>query len=167
MALDYYRLLGIPPDADQHRIRAVYRSLAKRFHPDTNHGSEAAAELFRQVNAAYRTLSDPQRRVRYDQDLARRNEGKPPAERAAAAASADPGQKFSRFVSSLLDAIFGHETSAAVSPPAPVARPVQRPKVKTPAFNFYYHVALEKDLPVYRCGRDGIYRKVPRKKPPA
>ena len=71
MALNYYRLLGIPPDAGQRRIKSAYRSLAKRFHPDRNSGSETAAELFRQANQAYRVLSDPALRAHYDKKLAK------------------------------------------------------------------------------------------------
>ena len=163
MALDYYRLLGIPPNADQHRIRCAYRSLAKRFHPDTNHGSEAAAELFRQVNNAYRILSDPARRECYDEEQARRNPRKVAADPVKPASNLDPAQKFNRFVNSLLDAIFAPEEAPA--PPKP-ARPVAVKPTKTPSFNFFYHRALEKEKPVYRCGSDGVFRKVPRKKSP-
>ena len=67
MALNYYRLLGIPPDSGQKKIKSAYRSLSKRFHPDRNKGSETAAELFRQVNHAYQILSDPKRRKLYDE----------------------------------------------------------------------------------------------------
>lgn len=163
MALDYYRLLGIPPDADQQRIRSAYRSLAKRFHPDTNRGSEAAAELFRQVNNAYRILSDPARRVRYDEELAKRQQSRPtPA--AKPTANLDPAQKFSRFVNSLLEAIFAPDEAPAT--PAPV-RPIVAKPNKTPSFNFFYHRALEKEKPQYRRGSDGVFRKVQRKKPPA
>jgi molecular chaperone DnaJ len=164
MALDYYRLLGIPPDADQHRIRAAYRSLAKRFHPDTNHGSEAAAELFRQVNDAYRILSDPARRARYDEELARRNQSLPKAVPVKPASNLDPAQKFSRFVNSLLEAIFAPEQVPAAAVPA---RPVSAKPNKSPSFNFFYHRALEKEKPQYRRGSDGVFRKVPRKNPPA
>ncbi|MBW6508654.1 MAG: J domain-containing protein [Desulfuromonadales bacterium] len=164
MALDYYRLLGIPPDADQQRIRSAYRSLAKRCHPDTNRGSEAAAELFRQVNNAYRILSDPARRVRYDEELAKRNQRQAAATAVKPASSLDPAQKFSRFVNSLLDAIFAPD--AVPVAPTPV-RPVVAKPNKTPSFNFFYHRALEKEKPQYRRGSDGVFRKVPRKKPPA
>ena len=162
MALDYYRLLGIPPDADPQRIRSAYRSLAKRFHPDTNHGSEAAAELFRQVNNAYRILSDPARRARYDEELAKRNPRKIAADPAKASPALDPAQKFNRFVNSLLDAIFAPDEAPA--PPKPT-RPVAAKPNKTPSFNFFYHRALEKEKPLYRCGSDGVFRKVQRKKP--
>ncbi len=163
MALDYYRLLGIPPDADQHRIRSAYRSLAKRCHPDTNHGSDAAAELFRQINNAYRILSDPARRARYDEELAKGTHNKPASAPVKPASNLDPAQKFSRFVNSLLEAIFAPEQvpSAPASP-----RPVTAKPNKTPSFNFFYHRALEKQKSQYRRGSDGVFRKVPRKKPP-
>ena len=162
MALNYYRLLGVPPDADQQRIRSAYRSLAKRFHPDTNRGSEAAAELFRQVNNAYRILSDPARRARYDEELAERNRSNSSAPSTGPVATFDPAQKFNRFVNSLLEAIFAPEPA----PPVPPARPVAAKPTKTPSFNFFYHRALEKEKPQYKRGRDGVFRKQPRKKPP-
>jgi len=162
MALDYYRLLGIPPDADLQRIRTAYRSLAKRFHPDTNRGSEAAAELFRQVNNAYRILADPARRARYDEELARRTQSKSANAPVKPVSNLDPTQKFSRFINSLLEAIFAPEEVPAA--PTPV-RPVVARSDKTPSFNFFYHRALEKEKPQYRRGNDGVYRKVPRKKP--
>ncbi|HMB17151.1 MAG TPA: J domain-containing protein [Pelovirga sp.] len=140
MALNYYRLLGIPPDADQGRIRASYRSLAKRFHPDTNRGSESAAELFRQVNNAYRILSDPARRARYDEEQARRTRSKPARAPVKPVSNLDPTQKFSRFINSLLEAIFAPEEVPAA--PSPV-RPVTTKPNKTPSFNFFYHRALE------------------------
>ncbi len=163
MALDYYRLLGIPPDADQQRIRAVYRKLAKRFHPDANHGSEAAAELFRQVTNAYQVLSDPQRRAEYDRTLKLRPQ---PAE-VRPSASVDPRKKFNRFVSSLLSAIFGPDETPAPKPAATgkTPPPQQQTSRTRPAFNFYYHMAMEKGAPVYRCGKDGVYRKTPKRKP--
>lgn len=164
MALDYYRLLGIPADADQQRIRSAYRSLAKRCHPDTNRGSETAAELFRQVSNAYRILSDPARRARYDEELAKQQQRKTTSAPAKSTAHLDPAQKFSRFVNSLLEAIFAPEEAPVA--PTPV-RPVVTKPNKTPSFNFFYHRALEKEKPQYRRGSDGVFRKVPRNKPPA
>ncbi len=163
MALDYYRLLGIPTDADLPRIRTAYRSLAKRFHPDTNHGSEAAAELFRQVNNAYRILADPARRARYDEELARRLQTKVTSASDKPTANLDPAQKFSRFLNSLLEAIFAPDEVPVA--PTPVRPVVTRPN-KAPSFNFFYHRALEKEKPQYRRGSDGVFRKEPRKKSP-
>ncbi len=159
MALNYYRLLGIPPDADQQRIKTVYRGLAKRFHPDANQGSEAAAELFRQVNQAYQVLSDPEARAKYDQKLARedarREQEKPGSTRSA---KLDPQQKFNKFLNSLLDALIGPEDP----PPGPARRqsaPVIKPQTNKPAFNVFYRQAMTKDSAQYERGRDGVYRK--------
>lgn len=164
MALDYYRLLGLSPDADPQRIRTAYRSLAKRFHPDTNRGSDAAAELFCQVNNAYQTLSDPVRRARYDNELAKRHQDKTATATGKPATNFDPAQKFSRFVHSLLEAIFAPEQVPVA--PASTRSAAAKPN-KSPSFNFFYHRALEKEKPQYRRGSDGVFRKVPRKKPPA
>jgi len=158
MALNYYRLLGIPPNADQQRIRTVYRGLAKRFHPDANHGSKAAAELFRQVNQAYQVLSNPVARARYDEQLAcedaRREKEKPGSTRAA---HLDPQQKFNKFLNTLLDALL-----SPGDPPHPTRRsaaPAQQPQPSKPSFNVFYHKAVAKDAARYERGRDGVYRK--------
>jgi DnaJ-class molecular chaperone len=62
---DYYRILGIPFDADQKTIKAAYRQLARKYHPDTqNH--EASEEKMKEINEAYEVLSDAKKRARYD-----------------------------------------------------------------------------------------------------
>ena len=62
---DYYELLGVPPDATTAQIKSAYRKLAKQYHPDVN-DSPDAAEKFREITEAYDTLTDPDRRRRYD-----------------------------------------------------------------------------------------------------
>lgn len=159
MALNYYRLLGIPPDSEQQRIKTAYRSLAKRFHPDRNSGSETAAELFRQVNDAYKTLANSKRRAEYDNKLAKRE--KQPATSRAQSHQKDPQKKFNHFVKSLLDAMFGPinaqaEPNKQQSPPCYKTNPQ---KVKKTPFNFHYNLAMEKNKTPYVRGSDGVFRK--------
>ena len=158
MALNYYRLLGVPPETGQRRIKAAYRSLAKRFHPDRNSGSETAAELFRQVNHAYRVLSDPKLRELYDQKLARQ---KDQTATGAATTPLDPQQKFNRFVQTLLDALFG-STNTQTKPVDKQHRQNTNRKPKNnkkPEFNFHYNLAVEEKKTPYTRGEDGVFRK--------
>lgn len=64
---DYYEVLGVAKDADEAAIKKAYRQLAKKYHPDVNPGDKTAEEKFKEVNEAYQTLSDPQKRQVYDQ----------------------------------------------------------------------------------------------------
>ncbi|MBN2371281.1 MAG: J domain-containing protein [Vicinamibacteria bacterium] len=63
---NYYVILGIARNARPEEIRSAYRALAKRLHPD--HAGNDGKELFQDLNEAYETLSDPERRR--DHDLA-------------------------------------------------------------------------------------------------
>jgi molecular chaperone DnaJ len=64
--MDLYIVLGVERGAQVSEIKRAYRRLARRLHPDINPGDQEAAERFRQILAAYETLSDPDRRRRYD-----------------------------------------------------------------------------------------------------
>ena len=62
--VDYYETLQISPNAEPETVHRVFRLLAQRFHPDNAEtGNEAQ---FRVLNEAYRVLSDPEQRARYD-----------------------------------------------------------------------------------------------------
>ena len=67
MKRDYYEVLGVDKNADDATIKAAYRKLAKKNHPDVNPGDKGAEERFKEINEAYQTLSDPQKRAAYDQ----------------------------------------------------------------------------------------------------
>lgn len=63
---DYYKILGVPPDASVRRIKSAYRRLARQFHPDRNPGDTRAEERFKEIAAAYEVLSDKAKRHAYD-----------------------------------------------------------------------------------------------------
>jgi molecular chaperone DnaJ len=63
---DYYNILGVSRKATQDEIKKAYRSLAMRWHPDKNPDDAAAEQRFKDINVAYRTLGDPEKRGRYD-----------------------------------------------------------------------------------------------------
>jgi hypothetical protein len=63
--LDPYEVLQISPHASPEVIRAAYRALARRAHPDVNLATDTTLEM-REINAAFQLLSDPHRRAQYD-----------------------------------------------------------------------------------------------------
>jgi molecular chaperone DnaJ len=65
--MDFYVILGLAPTASLPEVKRAYRRLARRYHPDINPGDHEAAERFKEILSAYETLSDPDRRRRYDQ----------------------------------------------------------------------------------------------------
>ena len=64
---DYYQTLGVSRSAGDDEIKKAYRKLAMKYHPDRNPGDKAAEEKFKDVQKAYDTLSDKEKRAMYDQ----------------------------------------------------------------------------------------------------
>ena len=64
--MDLYELLGIARGATLVEIKRSYKRLARKYHPDINPGDNAAEARFKEITRADETLSDPERRLRYD-----------------------------------------------------------------------------------------------------
>lgn len=63
---DFYEALGVSRTASPTQIKAAFKKMAMRYHPDRNPGNKHAEETFKFLNEAYHTLSDPVKRSRYD-----------------------------------------------------------------------------------------------------
>ncbi|HEX5676893.1 MAG TPA: DnaJ C-terminal domain-containing protein [Alcanivorax sp.] len=63
---DYYQILGVQPGADEKEIKAAYRKLARKYHPDVNSDADAESK-FKEVAEAYKVLKDAETRAEYDQ----------------------------------------------------------------------------------------------------
>jgi molecular chaperone DnaJ len=63
---DLYSVLGVSREATADEIKRAYRKLARKYHPDRNQGDKESEERFKEVQEAYDTLSDPEKRKQYD-----------------------------------------------------------------------------------------------------
>ncbi len=67
MSRDYYEILGVPRESSEDEIRAAYRRLAHKYHPDKTGGDKAAEDKLKEINEAYDVLKNKEKRARYDQ----------------------------------------------------------------------------------------------------
>lgn len=66
MKRDLYETLGVGRTADEKELKSAFRKLAMKYHPDRNPGDAEAEKSFKEINEAYETLKDPQKRAAYD-----------------------------------------------------------------------------------------------------
>jgi DnaJ-class molecular chaperone len=64
---DYYQILGVGRNASEKDIKQAYRRLARKHHPDLNPNDKSAEARFKEINAAYEVLSNPEKRKKYDE----------------------------------------------------------------------------------------------------
>ena len=67
MGTDYYKTLGVSRNAEEKEIKAAYRKLARKYHPDVNPNDPKAEARFKEISEAYETLKDSDKRKKYDQ----------------------------------------------------------------------------------------------------
>ena len=92
MPSSHYAILGVPRTFTEDQLKRQYRLLALKYHPDRNRGNEeAAAEKFKEIQAAWSTLSNPEERQAYDAELRDREPVRPPRRRPTAQAPVRPG----------------------------------------------------------------------------
>lgn len=72
---DYYRILGVSREANADAIKAAYRRLARKYHPDVSREADAESR-FKEVNEAYEALKDPEKRAVYDRIATEHRAGK-------------------------------------------------------------------------------------------
>ncbi|MBN1969526.1 MAG: J domain-containing protein [Candidatus Delongbacteria bacterium] len=63
---DYYKVLGVEKNSSQEEIKKAYKNLAKKFHPDKNHGNSEAEEKFKEIKEAYEVIGNEKNRKKYD-----------------------------------------------------------------------------------------------------
>ena len=85
MRASLYEALGIPPTASDEEVRAALRRLIRKYYAKTRDGQGNVEEALRFINHASRILSDPDRRVRYNGELARSGDSVPAEVRAGRA----------------------------------------------------------------------------------
>ena len=99
MAEDFYSVLGVSRKATDEEIKKAYRRLARQYHPDRNPDDSKAEERFKEVQQAYDTLSDPEKRKAYDSGgmFAGLGGGRPFGGGAGGGFASDIGDIFSTF----------------------------------------------------------------------
>ena len=63
---DYYKIMGLTPDASEKEIKSAYRKYAMQYHPDRNKDDPNSVEKLKEINEAYHVLSNDSRKMAYD-----------------------------------------------------------------------------------------------------
>jgi len=108
---DYYKILGVEPDADTKTIKIAYRKLARKYHPDMN-PDEGAETKFKEVAEAYQVLKNEQTRAEFDElrqygSQSQHDYQPPPGWKASPNPERQGGAQFHGDFSDFFNSIFG------------------------------------------------------------
>ncbi|WP_127533686.1 J domain-containing protein [Paenibacillus kobensis] len=142
--MNAYECLGVSANATDQQLKQAYRTMAKEHHPDANGGSREAELRFKQIQQAYETLRDPERRRAYDAKLqgeasgAGSGAGKVPGSNGAPRASSgtgtfDPGRMSAKF-----EQFFGFDPKGNRPPQASGKEGARNPLDTTDLFERYF-----------------------------
>ncbi|KAB0267533.1 molecular chaperone DnaJ [Microvirga brassicacearum] len=98
---DFYEVLGVSKTVTEGELKSTFRKLAMQFHPDRNPGNHEAELKFKEINEAYQTLSDGQKRAAYDRY------GHAAFANGGGAGGPGFGNDFSDFMSDIFENFFG------------------------------------------------------------
>lgn len=110
MDKDYYKIMGVSPDASEKDIKTAYRKLARKYHPDISKEPDAE-ERFKEMGEAYDVLRDTKKRAEYDQYLKHREFNQKAQQSGGYSyshAGRDNPYEDVQFDSDLFESIFGH-----------------------------------------------------------
>jgi curved DNA-binding protein len=107
MDKDYYKIMGVAPNASEKEIKTAYRKLARKYHPDISKEPQAE-ERFKEMGEAYEVLRDTTKRAEYDQYIKNREFN----QRAHSTSNAGRSHQYQgggqQFDSDFFDSLFGH-----------------------------------------------------------
>lgn len=98
--IDYYKILGIAKGASEKEVKAAYRKLARKHHPDLNPNNPEAEKKFKEINEANEVLGDPEKRKKYDEygkDWKHADEIKKSRQQQQSYSRANPQQDYGEF----------------------------------------------------------------------
>ena len=111
MDKDYYKIMGVAPNATEKDIKTAYRKLARKYHPDISKEPNAE-EQFKEMGEAYEVLKDPVKKAEYDQYIKNREfNQRQRAQQSADHRSRSQQYQGGQFDSDFFESLFGHARS--------------------------------------------------------
>lgn len=140
---NYYKILQVDPSAEPEVIKAAYKRLSLKYHPDSNPSPEAKQRMY-EINEAFEVLGDPGKRAQYDSTRLYQT---PPVDRQEAAS--DPGETATGFP--FTEEIREHEKAETYIRPEPVRRWTVQDR---PQWLRYQEEKSRKEEAIYRAAKE-------------